>query len=123
MRKDHFQDDKQKVLDWGMKYMQGFRRARTREDILPFVQMDDRRFRACASELIHEGQMCSSHKRGYWIVPLQTNDPLEIEAMKECHIERKAKAIDLITDCDKMIKRAEDILYPIRQGQGELYLA
>ena len=122
MKTDRFSEDKQKVLDWGMKYMAGFRNARTREDILPFIQMDDRRFRECASALIHEGNMCSSHKRGYWAVPLMSNDPAEVEAFKLCHIERKAKACDLIADCDKMIKRAEEMLYAIRQGQAELDL-
>lgn len=113
--------DKEMVLNWMTHHCLGFRNARTRENILPFVgNLTDRGLRKIMSELIHEGNVCSSHKRGYWAVPLQTTDTEEIEAMKQCYIERKSKALDLIQDCDRLIDKAEDMLLKVRQGQGEL---
>ena len=100
--------DKLKVFDWMNKYCFGFRNARTRIDILPFLQIPDRIFRAIASELIHEGSLCSSASRGYWALPLVTKDIEEIEAVLSAQLERKSKALDLLADCDKAIKFWED---------------
>lgn len=117
-----FNEDKVRVLSWLEKYAYGYRNARVREDILPFVKIPERTFRLIMSELIHEGNACSSNKRGYWFFPLTTNDPMEIKIFKECQIERKGKAIDLITDCDKLISRADNQLQVVMGGQGELPL-
>lgn len=117
--KDKFLEDKQRVLSWMEKYANGYRNARTRENILPFVQLKDRYFRSIANELIHEKQLCSSHKRGYWFFPLVSNDPREIEAFKQCQIERKAKALDLLTGVDACIAYADELLAKAMQGQYE----
>ena len=116
-RVDKFQNDKIRLLGWFEKYCYGYKNARTRDNILPFVQMPDRYFREVVSSLIHEGNVCSSHKRGYWFPPLSTNDPREIDEFKACQVERKGKALDLITDCERLIKQADDMLARTRQGQ------
>lgn len=128
MRKDFSVDpeDKQKVLDWMHTHAFGFRNARTRADILPFLQspeeMTDRVFRLCASELIHEGHLCSSASRGYWAVPLVTKDQEEIQAVIEAQEERKGKALDLLADCDRVIKIYQEKKRCITQ-QSEFELA
>lgn len=102
------QDDKQKVLDWMMQYCLGFRNARTRANILPYLQMPDRYLRLLMSELIHEGHLCSSASLGYWALPLTTKDREEIDTALYAQHERKSKALDLLIDCDKHIKFWED---------------
>lgn len=116
---DKFEMDKIRVLEWMQKHTNGYRNARTRENILPFIQLKDRYFRQIANELIHEKQLCSSHKRGYWFFPLVTNDPREIGAFKLCQIERKAKALDLLTGVDACIAWADELLAKCNQGQKE----
>ena len=93
---------------WMITNCLGFRNARTRANILPFVQLPDRYLRLIMSELIHEGHLCSSASLGYWALPLYTKDPQEIETALDAQRERKAKALDLLTDCDKMIKFWQD---------------
>lgn len=120
--KDKFLEDKQRVLGWMEKYCYGYKNARTRENILPFIQLKDRYFRQIASELIHEKQLCSSHTKGFWFFPLVSNDPREIEAFKQCQVERKAKALDLLTGVDGCIAWADELLAKARQGQQEMCL-
>ncbi|RKY32662.1 MAG: hypothetical protein DRP74_02160 [Candidatus Omnitrophota bacterium] len=121
--------DKQEVLDWFEKYCNGFRNAKTRENILPFIfiyrtfksyEAKDRYFRRIASELIHEGHLCSHNSKGYWFIPLVTNDREEIAALKESILEREAKARSMIRDCSKQLKRVEDLEKVINQGQMEM---
>ena len=102
------QEEISRVKEWMDKHCMGFRNARTRQEILPFLRMPDRAFRATASELIHEGHLCSSASRGYWAVPLVTKDIEEVEAVLDAQIERKSKALDLLADCDKAIKLWQD---------------
>ena len=118
MRKDTFEQDKQRVLELFMKYALGVRNARTREDILPFIQMRDRPFRYIASELIHEGHMASTASKGYWAIPLHTNDPREIEAIKHSYLERKSKALSMLEDVNRQLDELEK-----RVGQKELNFA
>ena len=100
--------DKQKVLDWMNKYCLGFRNAKTRTNILPYLQMPDRYFRLLVSELKHEGHIASDCQRGYWAIPLCTKDPEEVEAALGSYQEMKSKALDLLTGLDKQIKFLED---------------
>ena len=119
MRKERFDQDKLKVLEWFQKYAHGYKNARTRDDIIPFIQLPDRYFREIASSLIHDGHIASSCDKGYWFIPLFTKDRREVEAVIKCHIERKSKALDLIKDCDKLIQQFEDRLVVTTQGQRE----
>ena len=97
------QEDKLKVLRWLEIYCFGFRNARTREKILPFIGLEDRRFRAIVSELIHEGHIASSSSRGYWFLPLVTSDVTEIDAILEACQERTAHALDILRGMGKII--------------------
>ena len=107
-----FEQDKQNILEWMTKNCHGYRNARIREGILPYVliyrtfptkETKDRHFREIMSSLIHEGHTASSNRRGYWVVPIHTRDRGEVEAVLECYYERKAKALALIADCDRLI--------------------
>jgi hypothetical protein len=101
-------EDRQKVLSWMNENCLGFRNARTRANILEFVQMPDRYFRRVISELKHEGHIASTCSRGYWAIPLFTNDKEEIDAALDSYQEMKSKALDLLTGIDRQIKRLED---------------
>lgn len=103
--------DKANIREWMAKYCRGYRAARVRKDIIPFVltgrpfvskDAKDRYFRQIASELIHEGHVASAGD-GYWYIPEHTMDRREVEAVIACHQERKSKALSLIADCDKII--------------------
>ena len=120
------QQDKLEILQWLETNCNGFRNARTRENILPFVlnkhlfptqESKDRYFRKIVSELRHEGHIASSCERGYWFVPLVTDDPAEIEAVKHSIFEVKAKALDMLQDCEKHLQRLEAKL----QGQKVMF--
>lgn len=100
------EEDKKKVLDWLTKYCLGFRNARTRANILPFLNLEDRYFRAIISELIHAGNVASSSSRGYWFVPLVIIDVAEIDALLECYAERSASALDRLRGLGKLIDSA-----------------
>src|SRR3990167_6920652 len=117
---DKFESDKKYLLDWFGKYCNGVRNARTRENILPYVKMEDRYFRTVASALIHDGHIASSSKFGYWSVPLVSNDTIEIEALKQSILERKSKALAMIEDCHRQLEKIKDIELKRTQGQKEL---
>lgn len=112
--------DRQKVLDWMVKYCFGFRNARIRANILPFVGFADRYWRAIISELKHDGLVASTHTRGYWAIPQDTKDKLEVEAAIESYQEMRSKALDLLTDTDKHIKHWQDRRLSLTQ-QGEMF--
>ena len=95
--------DKQTVLNWMMKVCLGFRQARTRANILPCLNLEDRYFRQICSELIQEGNIASSCQRGYWFIPLVTKDVEEIDAVLESCQERSAKALDVLRGLGQQI--------------------
>lgn len=109
--------DKKKVLDWLQKHCSGFRNARTRANILPFMQMPDRYWREIVSLLKHEGNIASTCFRGYWAIPLVTKDKEEVEAALESYQEMRSKALDMLTDTDKHIKHWQDRKLALTQQQ------
>ncbi len=120
--------DKLEVLKWFEKNCPTSKQARTRESILPFilirkifstVETKDRYFRKIASELIHEGHLCSHNSRGYWFRALWTNDPEEIEAIKSSLLERKSKALAMIADVDRQLNQVQRMRETAKQGQQE----
>ena len=121
-KKWEWEKDKKFVLTWMENNCPGVKNAKTRRKILPFVNMDDRRFRAIVSELKHENHIASTSSRGYWHVPLVTTDPGEIEAVLESCFETKSRALDQLVDCDKNIKFWLDRKCVIEQGQREMEL-
>ena len=91
---------KKAVLDYISRDCHGFRNAKKRADIireLP-ITVRDRSFRRAASELKHEGNLASHSKYGIWFPPLHTNDAEEVQALRECWLEIKSKAMDMLTD-------------------------
>lgn len=117
-----YEEDKRMALEWMSVFCSGFRQARTRKEILPCMnfkrifdnpESKDRYFRKIVSSLIHEGHLCSHNSRGYWFKPLYTNDPEEIEAIKQSIMERKSRALSSIEGCDRQLREVEGI----RQGQ------
>lgn len=114
--------DKQRVLDWMVKNCAGFRNARTRANILPFMgSMTDRYWRAIISELKHDGHIASVCSRGYWAIPLATGEKEEVEAALESYQEMRSKALDLLTDTDRHIKHWQDRKLALTQ-QGEMFV-
>lgn len=103
--------NKQAVLVWMQKYCMGFQQARKKADILPFIlfqfnhkETKDRRFREIIHELHKEGHVYSSSDRGYWAVPLVTQDIDEINEMIKALREEKGRALAIIDGVDKRIK-------------------
>jgi hypothetical protein len=111
------EQDKSVVLDWMRRFCYGFKNARTRKDILPYLNLPDRYFRRIASILKHEGHLASTSDKGYWFIPIETKDPEEINAALQSCLEMKARAMDIVADCDKHIKRWEDKKRIATQGQ------
>lgn len=105
-----------------LKYMRekclGFREAKKRAEILAKlpIEISDRLFRRAFSALKHEGEVASHSTLGYWACPKATNDPEEIKAQALCWREMKSKAMSMLTDADREIKRLED---KYRVGIGE----
>lgn len=101
--------DKERVLLWLQKYAHGYRNARTRDKILPYMgSMSDRYWRLCVSELIHAGQIFSSASRGYWFLPEVTTDAEEVAVALESLQERQSKALDMLTGLNRQIDTLED---------------
>ena len=105
--------DKQTVKDYLFKKCNGVNKAKHRKEILsnikfigeyPRVETKDRRFRYIASELIHEGHICSHNKKGYWFIPLWTKNKEEIEWVEASILERKAKGLAMVQGCEKQLK-------------------
>lgn len=59
--------DKQRVRDYMMAFVCGYRNARPRREIAQVLQMEDRYFREVCSEI---PEIITSVKWGYWILPL-----------------------------------------------------
>jgi len=120
--------DKLEVLNWFEKNCPTSKQARTRERILPFILIrkpfpsadaKDRYFRRIASELIHEGHLCSHNSLGYFFRALWTNDREEIEAIKMSLLERKSKALAMIADVDRQLHQVQRMAETVNQGQQE----
>ena len=115
MRKN-IEADEVRVLDWFRKNAHGYRKARKRADILPFMfpKLADRYFRALVSSLKHKGHLASTCNRGYWAIPLCTNDHNEISATLESIQEMKAKALDMLKGYGELERKFKT------QGQGQM---
>jgi len=100
---------KKLISDFMRNNCYGYALAIKRADILIELPVDisDRLFRRIISELKHEGNVASHSSRGYWFLPLQSNDPLEIEWMVKSWKEMRSKALNMLTDCDRSIKTLE----------------
>ena len=88
-------DDKiklERLEDWMMKYACGFRNAKTKDNILPFVGLEERIFRQLAS---FSDLIFSSSERGYWIRPLVDISGEEMREAKESLAEERRRAINL----------------------------
>jgi len=95
--------DKQRVLNWLEKYCFGFREARFKNNILPFLNINERVFRAIVSDLKHEGNVAATSQRGYWFIPLTTDDPAEVDAALESFREMESRALDMLTGIKKQM--------------------
>lgn len=124
-----FEKDKVSVLSWFEKHCPNSKEARTRENILPFIlihktfptaESKDRYARRIFHELIHEGNIASHNSKGYWFYPLCSTDPVEIAALKMSLLERKAKALSMLSGCDKQLARVEEMESRVNHGQQEL---
>ena len=113
-----FEQEKDRVLEWMIKYCLGYKKARKRSNILPFISLNDWKFRAIVSELKHSGDLASTSSRGYWAVPLCTNSHCEISAVLESISEMQRKALTMLQDCSKLKERFNGQ----RQKQKEMAL-
>lgn len=110
---------KQRLLLWMEEYCCGYRKALKKHEILSRsgFQLSERLLRKLMSELKHERHIASHSSKGYWFIPLQVHglDPSsrreEINAVIESWEEMKAKAFDMLRDCDKEIRRLEAVMY------------
>ena len=114
----NFEADKARVLGWFEKYCRGYKNARKKQDILPYVDLEERYFRQIVHDLKKEGHIYSTSSRGYWWALLATNNHAEIVAMKESLKEEKSRAMSLLEGIDKKMKALESH----NQGQKELVL-
>lgn len=110
--------DRLRILEWMLTHCFGFRNARTRANILPYMgAITDRNWREVISRLKHDGFLASTCSRGYWAIPLDTKDPAEVEAVLESYQEMRSKALDLLTGTDKHIKHWQDKKLALTQQQ------
>lgn len=133
-----YTEDKLRVLKWMSKYCYGYRKRRVKPNILPYVNLNERYFRQIVRDLKHEGHICSTTE-GYWFTPLYTNDYMEIlmkhisdagvldEAREEIGqarhswLELRSRAMDMLTDCDRHLKKLTDLEHRVTGGQLELF--
>ena len=124
------EQDKLEILQWLETNCCGYRRARTRENILPFVlnshdfptiESKDRYFRRVVAELKSTGHIFSSASLGYWFFPLVSNDACEIETALSSLVEEKAKAMDLLAGISNRERKLSDIKAKIFQGQKVMF--
>ena len=106
------------VLGWMEKHAHGAKSARKRGEILPHLQhqISERTFRSIVTTLKHEGHLASHPEKGYWFVPLHTNDPYEIEWAKRSWLDMRSRAMDMLKDCDRHITELSR-----RVSQNELF--
>lgn len=99
----------------------GSRNARTKEFLLKQImlsKMNERKFRQIVSDLKHAGLIFSTSNRGYWYVDPECKDQKEWRVAQECWLEMRSRAMDMLTDCDKHLKRLHDrILYSAPQSE------
>ena len=97
--------DRQRVLVWLQKYSPGYKNARTRENILPYMGgMSDRYWRMIVSDPKKEGLVASSSSLGYWAVPANTRDSRELAAVIDSCQEMRAKALAMLTGLNSQIE-------------------
>lgn len=101
--------NKSLVFTWMWQHCYGHVQAMTRTRILKELPMKigDRTLRAYLSELKHEGHIASHPEKGYWSIPTYTKDPEEIKWAKRSWLDMKAKAMDMLRDCDQQIKNLD----------------
>jgi len=118
--KQNYEKDKARLLGWMEKYCHGYKNARKRPDILPFVFLGDRYFRTLISNLKHENHIASTSTRGYWFIPLHTTNQAEVNAVLESIQEMKSRAMDMLKGSSKLEQHWQHEKARITQGQGEL---
>ena len=104
--------DKQKVLEWMMKYANGYKNARNKEEILPHIEtlipgISERYLRACLSDLKHEGEIGALSSCGYWwikAVNLPYDDKEKKMALRSVR-EMKSRALDMLEDCSRLERK------------------
>lgn len=123
-------DDKMKVLRWMSEHCYGARKAKIFRDIYPAIlddlqlsikDRDGRGLRQILSDLRHEGLIAShnSDPKGYWFIPLHTNDPYEIEAVIRSLSEKKSKSLSMLKDIDGQLSYYEEKLLTSKGEQQE----
>ena len=110
--KNEFEQDKDYLLKWMEKHANGFRNARTKNDILPHLlgSWDSRYFQRVVSELKHDNHISSTRNRGYWFNPLFSNDREEIQAQLHSAQEMKSRALTILEGAEKTIRACQDKL-------------
>jgi len=61
---------KDQIKKWMMANTLGYRNAKPRHEICAALNIPDRAFRRCATELKKEGHIASDSEAGYWSIPL-----------------------------------------------------
>jgi len=93
------------LLHWMEKNCNGYRNAKTKEQILTQIPIavNERKFRELMSELKHEGHIASNSRSGYWFIPLYSNDNEEVAAVLDSWYEMRSRALNMLTDTDRVI--------------------
>ena len=97
--------DKVYILTWMRTHCSGYAHAMTKENILRFIMMHERKLRAILSSLKHDGVICSTSSLGYWYFDIETATHDEIEKAKHSWLEMKSRAMNMLKDCDKQLDK------------------
>lgn len=121
------ESDKQRLLEWMQKYCCGHKKARTRENILPYIIIPgkhglskDRYLQELLSELRHDGKVFSSSSLGYWYFDAESADAREIKSAILATEEAKRRAMSVITGIDKQLNLLRSKILVVSGSQGKL---
>jgi len=112
------------VLSFMEQACHGYRNALTKEEILTRLNttknltLSERGLRSFMSDLRKEGHVAShtSNPKGYWFIPINTNDPLEIEAVMRSLLDKKARVADMASGIDRELTKYEGRLRVVKDG-------
>ncbi len=118
------------VLDFMEKNCHGYNNAKTLDDIMALLNLDhnldlpERSLREILSKLRKQTHVasCVTNPKGYWFIPLKTNDPDEMEAVRRSLWDKKKRAINLIKDVDNQLKMWEDKITWAKEEKTDLFI-
>ena len=109
---------KHTILNYMRLHCSGVRNSKPRREICEALHMEDRAFRRICEELKKEGNIATNATDGYYFVPLVSNDPIEIEALKHSSNDKRSRAYKMLDEA----RALEERLVKMTSGQLEMVI-